>query len=58
MYKIGGCSLWFFTRIYEWYSGKGPIDEMYAYIENLIIEQSDLDKITELCFDGGNEAYF
>ncbi|WP_425489783.1 DUF6892 domain-containing protein [Clostridium aciditolerans] len=31
--------------------------EMLEFFSKLYIEQRDLDKITELCFDGGNEIY-
>ncbi len=47
-----------YTKNYEWYSGKGPIKEMLEFFSELDIEQKDLDKVTELCFDGGNEIYF
>ncbi|MCL6457246.1 MAG: ybaK/ebsC family protein [Gorillibacterium sp.] len=42
---------------YEWYKNAGPIEEILQFISELHIEQKDLDKITELCFDGGNEIY-
>ncbi|MEW9094592.1 MAG: hypothetical protein AB2417_05870 [Clostridiaceae bacterium] len=42
---------------YEWYTGAGPIKELLQFFSELCIEQKDLDKITELCFDGGNEIY-
>lgn len=42
---------------YEWYSGAGPIKEMLQFFSELVIEEKDLDKITELCFDGGNKIY-
>lgn len=46
-----------YTQSYEWYTGAGPIKEMLEFFSELYIEQKDLDKITELCFDGGNEIY-
>lgn len=42
---------------FEWYSGSGPIEEMLKFFSNLKLELQDLDKIIELCFDGGNEIY-
>lgn len=42
---------------YQWYSGAGPIEEVLDYFSKLQIQQEDLDKVTELCFDGGNEIY-
>ncbi|WP_082435981.1 DUF6892 domain-containing protein [Desnuesiella massiliensis] len=46
-----------YTQNYKWYTGAGPIKEMLEFFSELYIEQKDLDKITELCFDGGNEIY-
>lgn len=46
-----------YTQNYKWYNGAGPIKEMLEFFSELYIEQKDLDKITELCFDGGNEIY-
>lgn len=46
-----------YTNNYEWYTGAGPIKEMLQFFSELYIEQRDLDKITELCFDGGNDIY-
>jgi len=46
-----------YTKDYEWYTGAGPIKEMLKFFSELYIEQIDLEKITELCFDGGNEIY-
>jgi hypothetical protein len=46
-----------YTDDFEWYSGAGPIDEIQKYIEELTLEDSDLEKIEYLCFDGGNEIY-
>ncbi|MCT4595647.1 MAG: hypothetical protein N4A57_15470 [Anaeromicrobium sp.] len=42
---------------YQWHVGAGPIDEMLQFFAELDIKESDLNKITELCFDGGNEVY-
>lgn len=47
-----------YVENYEWYSGKGIINEMVEFFENLNISQDDLDKVGDLCFDGGNEVYF
>lgn len=46
-----------YTNDFEWYSGNGPIVEIMDYLENLTLNMSDLDKIDNLCFDGGNEIY-
>ncbi|UYZ38025.1 hypothetical protein OD350_10250 [Clostridium beijerinckii] len=46
-----------YTENYEWYSDAGPIEEILEFFAQLNIEKRDLDKITELCFDGGNEIY-
>ena len=46
-----------YTENYEWYSDAGPIEEILEFFAELNIEKKDLDKITELCFDGGNEIY-
>lgn len=43
---------------FEWYSSVGPIKEMCEYFSILTVTQKDLDKITHLCFDGGNDIYF
>ncbi|WP_342510835.1 ybaK/ebsC family protein [Sporosarcina sp. FSL K6-1522] len=43
---------------YEWYTNAGPIREMCEYFATLTITPDDLIKITQLCFDGGNEIYF
>ncbi|WP_042163330.1 DUF6892 domain-containing protein [Paenibacillus gorillae] len=46
------------TDKYEWYTeDSGPIAELLEFFSKLQLEQGDLDKITELCFDGGNEIY-
>ncbi|GKS14527.1 hypothetical protein YDYSY3_55270 [Paenibacillus chitinolyticus] len=42
---------------FEWYSTSGPIEEMLGFFSNLKLEPQDLDKVIELCFDGGNEIY-
>ena len=47
-----------YTENYEWYSGKGIINEMVEFFENINISQDDLDKIEKLCFDGGDEVYY
>ncbi|WP_144473603.1 DUF6892 domain-containing protein [Bacillus tropicus] len=46
-----------YTNHFEWYAGAGPIVEIRAFLEELILETSDLEKIESLCFDGGNEIY-
>ena len=46
-----------YTKKFEWYTNSGPIEEMLQFFSELDIDQNDLDKITELCFDGGNEIY-
>ena len=46
-----------YSKNYEWYKGAGPIKELLQFFSELSIEQKDLAKITELCFDGGNEIY-
>ena len=43
---------------YEWYTSAGPIREMREYFATLTISANDLEKITQLYFDGGNEIYF
>ena len=43
---------------YEWYTSISPIHEMCKYFATLTITPEDLEKITQLCFDGGNEIYF
>ncbi|GCD12535.1 DUF6892 domain-containing protein [Clostridium tagluense] len=45
------------TKNYEWYTDAGPIKGILQFFAELNIGQTDLDKITELCFDGGNEIY-
>jgi hypothetical protein len=34
-----------------------PIDEVREYLANLTLTREELDMVTELCFDGGNEIY-
>ena len=34
------------------------IPEMVAYFENLVLTEKDLEQVTELSFDGGEEIYF
>jgi hypothetical protein len=46
-----------YTENYEWYSDAGPIEEILEFFADLDIENKELDKITELCFDGGNDIY-
>lgn len=47
-----------YTEKYEWYADdSGPIDELLQYFSALELEKEDLDKVTELCLDGGNEIY-
>ena len=46
-----------YSNDFEWYSGNGPIVEIMEYLEKLTLVMSDLDKIDNLCFDGGNEIY-
>jgi hypothetical protein len=46
-----------YTNSFEWYSGEESIVEIRAYLEELILEISDLEKIEYLYFDGGNEIY-
>lgn len=46
-----------YTENYEWYVEAGPIKELLEFFAGLDIEKKDLDEITELCFDGGNEIY-
>ena len=44
---------------YEWYADEQePIPELLEYFSQLQLTNSDLDKITEMCFDGGNKVYF
>ncbi|MEW8996221.1 hypothetical protein [Clostridium sp.] len=43
---------------YEWYTNKGIIKEILTFFENIILTEEDLEKVTELCFDGGNDVYF
>lgn len=40
-----------YTNNFEWYSGAGPIVEIRDFLEELILETSDLEKIESLCFD-------
>ena len=37
---------------------ESPIEEIAEYFEALNLEDKDLDQVTEICFDGGNEIYF
>lgn len=48
-----------YCNSYEWYSDEPePIPELLEYFSQLQLTNQDLDKITEICFDGGNEIYF
>jgi len=42
---------------FEWHTEKGIIQEILSFCENLVLTENDLEKIDELCFDGGNEIY-
>lgn len=44
----------------EPYDGDGYecIPEMVVYFENLILTEKDLEQVTELSFDGGEDIYF
>ncbi|HEY2491685.1 MAG TPA: ybaK/ebsC family protein [Paenibacillus sp.] len=46
-----------YTDNYDWYSGAGPIQELLGFFAAVQLEQQDLEKVTELSFDGGNEIY-
>ncbi|WP_238899177.1 hypothetical protein [Clostridium sp. YIM B02500] len=46
-----------YAENYQWYTDAGPIEEILEFFAQLNIEKKDLDKIKELCFDGGNEIY-
>ncbi|MGM7680603.1 DUF6892 domain-containing protein [Cytobacillus sp. Hm23] len=46
-----------FVDNYEWYEDNPPIPELMQYFSELVLEESDLNSITELVFDGGNEIY-
>lgn len=46
-----------YTKKFEWYTNAGPIEAMLEFFSQLHIDQNDLDKVTELCFDGGHEVY-
>jgi hypothetical protein len=47
-----------YCKPFELYKDESPIEEMAKYFAQLKLEEADLNKITELCFDGGNEIYF
>jgi len=34
-----------------------PIEEIEDFLRNVELTDDDLDKVTELCFDGGNDIY-
>ncbi|MCJ7842809.1 ybaK/ebsC family protein [Lederbergia sp. NSJ-179] len=42
---------------FEWYVGGEPIAEIRDYLEELILEKDDLEKVEHLLFDGGHEIY-
>lgn len=46
-----------YTDNYDLYNDEGPIEEMLEYFEELHLTKEDLDNVTELCFDGGNDIY-
>lgn len=41
----------------KWYAGQGPVVEIKDFLENLTLQETDLDKVEHLCFDGGNRIY-
>lgn len=43
---------------FEIYEDESPIEEIAQQFEILKIEDNDLNQVTEICFDGGNEIYF
>ena len=43
---------------YECYVNKGIIKEILTFFEKIVLTEEDLRKVTELCFDGGNDVYF
>lgn len=47
-----------YVETFEWYVGNDIIPEILTFFENLVLTEEDLEKVTELCFDGGNEVYF
>ncbi len=46
-----------YSKSFEYHTNAGPIKELMEYFSDLKLEPADLDKVTELCFDGGNEIY-
>ena len=46
-----------YVDTYEWYAGNDLIEEMVSYFEQLKLTEEDLEKVTELCFDGGEDIY-
>jgi len=46
-----------YTDNYDWYTGAGPIQELLEFFASVQLEQQDLEKVTGLSFDGGNEIY-
>lgn len=43
---------------FEEYGSYKCVDEMAEFFENLKLTENDLDSVTELCFDGGEDIYF
>lgn len=46
-----------YIDVFEWYNNLGPIEEALEFFSQLKLTQEDLDKVEDLCFDGGNEIY-
>ncbi|MBO0992713.1 ybaK/ebsC family protein [Bacillus sp. SD088] len=42
---------------FEWYVDAEPIAEIMNYLETLVLEEDDLNKVEQLIFDGGHEIY-
>lgn len=47
-----------YVDTYEWYQSDNCIKEMLSFFENLELSREDLAKVTEICFDGGEDIYF
>lgn len=47
-----------YVDTYEWYQSDNCIKEMLSFFENLELSGEDLAKVTEICFDGGEDIYF
>jgi hypothetical protein len=43
---------------YAWYENKGIIKEILTFFEDIVLTKEDLEKVTNLSFDGGNDIYF